>query len=441
MDGSGSLRATADETGRISSDLRFPADAPGENALQQRSIIWGRDVPPAMLQAERGRLVLLDTPLFVPLPGKERLIGWMALGPRWSGEPYSEQALAFLESLGDQAALALERAQVLANLEHHLREMDVLARVAEGINVTLAFDDLLEMFYAQTNQLIPTRDFRIMLKKDLGQDFHYVFYLENDERIPSLEGQSLIAGQALDIEVVRSRRAIVTEDYASECRSRSMTVEGEGINAWMGVPLRAGADTIGVVSLGSRDQNVVYTAQQVNLLQAIADLAAGAIIKARLLEESEIRARQLAILNDLTRRLTSTLELEPLLNQILHSAVEILACEAGSLLLVDEETGESVFEVVTGPVAEDLLGRRLPPGAGLAGKAVKTGQPIIQNDVSRSADWYNTDQQTGYSTRDMLVVPMLIQERVIGVLEVLTAERMPFAWDDLETLSLPGRLQ
>ena len=152
MDGTGSYyAATSDETGRLSSDLRFPADSALVKTLsQQRSALYLGDETylPAMLQAERGRLVLLDTPLFVPLPGKERLIGWMALGPRWSGEPYSEHALAFLESLGDQAALALERAQVLANLEHHLREMDVLARVAEGINVTLAFDDLLEMFYA-----------------------------------------------------------------------------------------------------------------------------------------------------------------------------------------------------------------------------------------------------------------------------------------------------
>jgi hypothetical protein len=47
--------------------------------------------------------------------------------------------------------LALERSLAVAVLQRRVREMDIISRVAEGINVTLAFDDLLEMFYAQTN--------------------------------------------------------------------------------------------------------------------------------------------------------------------------------------------------------------------------------------------------------------------------------------------------
>ena len=66
-----------------------------------------------------------------------------------------------------------------------------------------------------------------------------------------------------------------------------------------------------------------------------------------------------AALNELTRSLTSTLELNPLLNRIMEGAVDILDCEAGSLLLMDEMSGESVFEVAIGPVGEDLIGKRL----------------------------------------------------------------------------------
>ncbi len=96
------------------------------------------------------------------------------------------------------------------------------------------------------------------------------------------------------------------------------------------------------------------------------------MVKARLLQETERRARQLTTLNEVTRQLTSTLETEPLLQSILQSAVDILNCEAGSLLLVDDATDELVFRSVVGPVAGNLVNRRMPAGRGVVGKSVKT---------------------------------------------------------------------
>ncbi|MBA4380848.1 MAG: hypothetical protein C0393_09295, partial [Anaerolinea sp.] len=61
------------------------------------------------------------------------------------------------------AALAIERAQVVFDLERRLREMNILARVAQGVNVTLAFDDILELFYAQTKQILPLDDLHLTL--------------------------------------------------------------------------------------------------------------------------------------------------------------------------------------------------------------------------------------------------------------------------------------
>ncbi len=364
------------------------------------------------------------------------MTGWLALGPRRSGEVYSSESIDYLEALCDQASLALERSLVVAVLERRVREMDIITRVSEGINVTLAFDDLLEMFYTQTNRLIPTQDFRITLGDEHGQEFYHVFFLENNERLPSREYKAIALGNGLETDVVRCRRSIVTDDYDRECHNRGIQPDAAGLFAWIGIPLNAGKETIGAVCLGSRDPAIAFTSDQVNLLQAIADLVAGAIVKARLLDESQRRARQLASLNEVTRGLTSTLELDPLLQQILRSAVEILDCEAGSLLLVDEQTGESVFTVVLGPVAQDLIGKRLPPGIGLVGKSVKSRQGIIQNEVQNSEDWFNTDVQTGFTSKDLMVVPMLIKDRVIGVLEVLNKNnRSPFTWDDLELIS------
>lgn len=431
--------AASDENGHVTSDLRFTTNSGLAQMLARQSgSLFLEQVSrlPESLKTERSRLALLGGVLFIPLPSRERLMGWLVLGPRRTGDQYQREDLAFLEELGIQAALAIERARVIADLERRVHEMNILTRVAEGINVTLAFDDLLEMFYTQTNWLIPTRDFRITLEGGNGLDLYHAFYLEDNERLPARENRPLGEGHSLEQEVVCTQKVLVTEDYRLECRSRGFFPDGQGLYAWMSVPLIAGAKAIGAVSLGSREPAVKYHEDQVSLLQAIADLAAGAIVKTRLLEETERRARQMAVINDVSRSLSSTLELAPLLKSIMQRSVEILNCESGSLLLIDENTGESVFEVAVGPVGAELVGQRLPPGAGLVGKAVMSGEPIIQNDVQRSDQWFNTDQQTGYSTQDLLVVPMRIKERVIGVLEVLNKhDHAPFTSDDQELLT------
>ncbi len=157
----------------------------------------------------------------------------------------------------------------------------------------------------------------------------------------------------------------------------------------------------------------------------------------QLLQETQRRARQLSSLNEVTRQLTSTLELEPLLNNILKSGVEILNCEAGSLLLVDENTGELVFRATNGPVASNLLNTRLPPGTGLAGKSVNERAPLIVNNVQNTQAWFQkTDQKTGFVTRSILVVPLLVKGQVTGVIEVINKQDgAPFIQDDLDLLS------
>jgi signal transduction histidine kinase/transcriptional regulator with GAF, ATPase, and Fis domain len=426
--------------GRLTSDLRFSMGSPFIGMLTGHRgpmVLPEQNTIPISLAMEKPRLSLLGAEVYIPLPGRERMAGWVGLGQRLSGETYSVQELTFLEALCDQAALAIERAQVLANMEGRVRQMNVLARVAQGVNITLAMDDLLELIYAQTTSIIHADDFRIMLYDRALDTFQHIFYLENDERLTDEENKVVPSGQTLEQLVVGQRKSMRTDDYNREAQRNSISLPRPGVVAWMGVPLNAGAETIGALSLASRDPRVDYSNEQLILAQSIADQVAGAIVKARLLQETERRALQLTTLNEVTRQLTSTLELEPLLQNILQSAVDILSCEAGSLLLVDETTDELVFRVVVSPVASDLVNRRLPAGVGVVGKSVKSKQPIIVNDVTRFPEWFSrTDKQTGFVTRALLVIPFMVKDRTIGAIEVINKKDVsPFSQDDQDLLA------
>ncbi|MEJ2486309.1 MAG: GAF domain-containing protein [Anaerolineales bacterium] len=393
---------TDGEDGRPTTDIRFPRNSGLVHRLSSKRTTFFLDLQntlPQELQNERARLALLGAQLFLALPGQERLSGWLALGPRASGERYTGNDLEFLSAIAVHAANAIERAQVMVDKDRRVHEMNVLTRVAKGINVTINFDDILELIYAQTRQVIPVDDFNITLFSEATNHLRHVFLVQQDDRISELENEIIPLGYGLEREVLQLRRPIITDDYQQECRNRRSIPNKKGIYAWMGVPLNAGAEVIGVIAVGSYNPAILYTEDQYNILQAIADQAAGAIVKARLLEETETRARQLASLNEVTRGLTSTLEIDPLLKDIMSSAVEILNCEAGSLLLVDPETQELVYEVVIGPVADEFLGSRQPLGVGLAGKVAGSMQPMIVNNVEQSPDWNSTpDQETGFVT-------------------------------------------
>jgi signal transduction histidine kinase/transcriptional regulator with GAF, ATPase, and Fis domain len=432
--------ATSGEDDRPTSDLRFAAKSDLVHWLnsQHRPVDLDREGKtfPGM-QADLLRLKLLNPRILASLSGRQSLTGWLALGERLSGEAYTHQDLIFLDALCDQSTLAIERAQVVANMESRVREMNVLARVAQGINITLSLDDILELIYAQTSQVIPADDFHFILEDKETHKLEEIFCVEKNERLMTRENKSIMDSQVLEPIVLQQRKAIFTDDFSRACQLYGILIPETEIYAWMGVPLNSGAETIGVLSLAKRDLNITYSPEQLNLFQAIADQAAGAIVKARLLQESEKRARQLTTLHEVTRKLTSFLEVEPLLNNILESAVQILNCQAGNLLMLDNQKNELVYKVIVGPQPADLLNSRISTHIGLIGEAFNTRQGIIVNNLDETSDLkIHEDMNSKFTRHFVMVVPMQVKDDVIGVIEVINRlDRLPFDRDDFNLLS------
>jgi GAF domain-containing protein len=118
-------------------------------------------------------------------------------------------------------------------------------------------------------------------------------------------------------------------------------------------------------------------------------------------------------------RLNSLLNLPELLDAILESATGLLNAETSSLLLLDEETNELVFEAATGESGA-LREMRIPATQGIAGWVLQNDQPAIVGDVSKDERFYSSvDQSSGFTTRSMIAVPLKIRDHKIGVVEVI----------------------
>jgi GAF domain-containing protein len=127
-----------------------------------------------------------------------------------------------------------------------------------------------------------------------------------------------------------------------------------------------------------------------------------------------------------------------LLQATVETARSIFRARASSVLLLDELTEELVFEAVAGEGAETLIGSRFPADTGVAGWVLVTRQPLVIEDLTKDTRFArDAAESTGYVPRGLMAVPLLEEDRALGVLEVLDRpEQSAFTLAEMDLLGL-----
>ncbi len=147
----------------------------------------------------------------------------------------------------------------------------------------------------------------------------------------------------------------------------------------------------------------------------------------------ERRAKELTALNTAGRALSSTLDLNALLELVISQVKSLLGVEAASVLLRDSFSDELVFAATTGSAG--LVGARMPITAGIAGWVMAEGRPALVADTQSDPRFYNRiDASTGLTTRSLLAVPLMHKGTSLGVVEAVNRRSGTFDQHDLEVL-------
>jgi GAF domain-containing protein len=127
-----------------------------------------------------------------------------------------------------------------------------------------------------------------------------------------------------------------------------------------------------------------------------------------------------------------------LLSAIVEVARSIFGARASSILLLNEETNELVFEAVVGEGEDTLLGTRFPAGTGIAGWVLATRTPLVIEDVQNDPRFSReTAEETGYVPKGLMAAPLLHEEGALGVLSVLDRPQQTlFSLEEMELLGL-----
>jgi len=147
------------------------------------------------------------------------------------------------------------------------------------------------------------------------------------------------------------------------------------------------------------------------------------------------RNRELAALIEINRMVTSSLDLDEVLETTIQGIREILHVEAGSLILVDEEEDKLVFRTAFSPEQGWITGRTIQRGEGIVGHVVESGEPQLINNVERAPHFSSeVDEEAGLTSRAILCVPLKVHDRVVGAIEVINKLDGVFTEQDQELL-------
>jgi signal transduction histidine kinase len=240
-----------------------------------------------------------------------------------------------------------------------------------------------------------------------------------------------IAGRVLE----QGEPLLLTDRSAAEPSVRQ-AMKREELTSALCVPLKIKGRVFGVLNAGKTGREDPFDGHDLDLLSILASQAAIAIENSRVHDATRSRTSQLAALNDLTRVVTSTLDLDEVLRLAMQGINEIIQAEAGSLLLLDETTSTLVFRMSLHGDVRQSPPLTLEMGQGIAGWVAKEGEPLLVPDVTTEPRFFKEGaEKFDLSARSILCVPLVIRDHVIGAIELVNKLDGKFTQEDLELLN------
>ena len=300
-----------------------------------------------------------------------------------------------------------------------------LLEVADAVNTTLDLNTLLQRVAEMLKRVIHYEIFAILLLNDKTQELKVRFQVghppEVAERIRIKVGQGVTGRAAL------LREAVLVNDVSSE---ENFINSAPGVHSELAVPLIAKNKVIGVLDVEAAQANA-FTEEHKHLLTLFASRIAAGIENARLYTRVSRQARQLTLLTEISRELTSILNVDQLLQRIADLVTRIIDFQMFSILLLDP-TGTVLQHRFSLRFNESVhLKHEIPLGQGLVGYAAQNGQAVLVPDVSKDSRYIKANPET----RSELCIPLIYKDKVIGVLDIEHTRRGYFNDDHVRIMT------
>ena len=382
--------------------------------------------------------------LAVPMLRDGRPIGAISVSSAETGA-FPAGHIELLKTFADQAVIAIENARLFNELQEKNRALtQAHAQVTESLEQQTATGEILRVISSSPTDVGPVfaavatsaarlcDAFDAAIHRIDGDVLRLVAHegpIQPDAVLPLAQGT--FAGH-----VVRERRAMHVADLQAEADVYPVSSEfarNRGFRTILGVPLLRGTEVLGTITI-RRSEVRLFTDRQAELLKTFADQAVIAIENARLFQELQTRTAELTrsvdeltALGEVSRALSSTLDLETVLQTIVGRAVQIAGTAGCTIWEYDEQRAEFRLRAshYADPRDAALLQApsrvtTIPKGQGVTTRVMEQRQPVQIRDIAAEGAYESPIRQPLIEAghRALLGVPLLSEDEVIGVLAV-----------------------
>lgn len=406
---------------------------------------------PSRLDIPASRLSRARTAALVCVPmrvGNSRVGAIAAL----SEEPrqFTQQEIDLLYVVASHAALAAwhsgssvltgqDAAQshedMIRHAERKIRELSLLNQVSDAMISTLELEPLLKIALEQSLAVVEADGGSLMLVNEETNRLEIVAYQGIDSKIVETTAQQV--GQGIAGWVAEHGESVLVTDAHADERFR-MPEFRDNISCAASVPLKARGAVIGVLNVNTLRENKMFDERDIALLTTVANQMAVAIENARLYARVNRRTKQLDSLLQVSRTVTSTLNLDEVSRRLAEEVCKLLGLEVCVLLLFDELSGRFRFGYGSG-----LKARRKyvyhDLAAPLAARVKLTGRRLIVRDINQSSG-LRSDVSQSEGLKSAVCLPLKNEGKLVGVIAAFSREERTFPRSQKDIMRPLGEL-
>ncbi len=327
--------------------------------------------------------------VFVPLVVGDKARGLINLADLDHEHAFNASDVRLLQTLANAMSVALENARLFDETqrlfkesEQRAAELAIINSVQHALAAELNMQGIYDAVGDKIREIFHHADVGIRIYDPQTGLLHFPFTYEGGKRI-HLESEPL-GDKGFTVHVMRTRAPLViNENMAREVTKHGSTImPGTQMEkSAVLVPLVAGDQARGSISLIDVDREHAFSASDVRLLQTLANSMSVALENARLFDETQRRTRETAALAEVGRDISSTLDLATVMDRIARHAKDLLNAGSSAIFLPDASGHSYRAIVAVGDIAEAIQSTVIEVGQGIIGSLVQSGRAEYINDT------------------------------------------------------------
>jgi len=324
-----------------------------------------------------------------------------------------------------------ERRLMEAQLRDRARQQAAVAELGQralvGTNLDLLMDEAVSLVaqtlrveYAIIQELLPDGDW-LLVKAGVGWQDGVVGQATAKANTDSQAGFTLL-----------SSGPVIVEDLAEEDRFKpSELLQMHKVVSGVSVIIHSQEKPFGVLSAHTTDLRV-FTEDDIHFLQAIANVLATAIVNTRLYQETQRRAKQLVVINELDRAITTSLRLNDIFHAFTQHAVRLISYDLTSITLGENDQVRIVYRVEKDQNENVLpVDAVLPRNGSAVGWVMTEGQPLLRHNIPEDVRFVEDEQLLAANIRSAMLVPLRVKAQMLGTWNIGSERVGAYSPDDL----------